>query len=594
MKQLLSKLYRFRTFALICIVFLSSFFMASPQQTAAQTTDENACLAIRIDYGEPIPTDFYDNLAECQASFGYCCINGLETAGLTPSECNAIPGATSGKCQNVDDCTVGETQCVSNRIYECLNASTGAFWSNSGEYCGYTCSSQSDCTEAGTYCNLDTNSCEPGYQVIGASCDEGTSYSSNGGAGAICCVGGANECASNACSISGTTYGKFSTCLAPGGNTGGPSDAECAAQGKVRCGDCGGFCHDLSSGLTCIQEATRRAQSPTESCPGGVHTGGSCAQGPNSYIDGVCVQYCTNVVGIDGDQCGNVDRYCTYIGPENPNYEAFCPTGNGYGDYGWDQNTGCFDRAQIPSEAIVRSHYCACPNGDCTGVSLGQGCQEGSPNYTRTVNNEACWLDESCGILQVDIDYPGNPDGPEHTSRDVFRDTGCNTVQSSVQPSASLQPSASPTASPPAYFCNSNCQSDAQCQTSDSRFECNTAEGNKCRLTTNPTAANCQPAVGPMCLSISLNNISNPAAATTTDPELGDAISLTCGAVQEADHYVFRVTEPDGTHVTLSATGRTSEQFIIDQSGPYVAQCQICTGADDSTCHPFEDPYATP
>lgn len=84
---------------------------------------------------------------------------------------------------------------------------------------------------------------------------------------------------------------------------------------------------------------------------------------------------------------------------------------------------------------------------------------------------------------------------------------------------------------------------------------------------------------GPQCLDITMNN---PAA------EIGDQTTFTCGTVAGADHYIFRVINPDSTATQLNATGRISEAFSITESGTYYAQCQICTGANDSTCLPWE------
>jgi hypothetical protein len=147
-----------------------------------------------------------------------------------------------------------------------------------------------------------------------------------------------------------------------------------------------------------------------------------------------------------------------------------------------------------------------------------------------------------------------------------------------------------PTTPPVSYYCNSPCTTNSQCQSADSRFTCNAEQGNRCRLNTNPTAANCQPPTGPMCISISMTNITRPANTATQDPSRGDAVRFTCGEVAGAARYIFRVIEPDGLIATLSATGRTSNSYTISKSGKFAAQCQICTGAADSTCLPYENP----
>lgn len=447
-----------------------------------------------------------------------------------------------------------------------------------------------------TRCNTATNEKEicngslgwqaTGSSCFGMSCDSSVSLGTDLGSQALCCQGGATECASNACSGAGN--GTYGLCLAEGGNTGGPTDEQCKEDygpQAVRCGDCGGFCNTDPANKTCLDLAYEK--SDAGQCPGGIQTGGSCAteaDGEESYDEfNRCTRYCTNQAGRNGQQCGNVSRPCTYVGPEDPNYDVLCPNGNGFSDFGW--NGSCFTDVDT-SIYNVNSYYCECPNGDCTGVTLGQGCQL-NPIYDR-----ACFQDEQCGILQVDVDIkPGEtpPTGfPSHSSRNILLTSGCNQVQ--VTPTPAVTPSPTPS-TPPGYYCNSDCTTDAQCQGADSRFICDQASGGKCRLSTNTTSPECQPAVGPQCLSISMTNVSNPNAAATADPSFGDSVRFTCGTVQGAQSYIFKVIEPDGTQVQLQATGATSETYQIDKEGGFAAQCQICTGTDPSTCLPFENPF---
>lgn len=157
-----------------------------------------------------------------------------------------------------------------------------------------------------------------------------------------------------------------------------------------------------------------------------------------------------------------------------------------------------------------------------------------------------------------------------------------------------------PTPTPvPIYVCGSTCTTDAQCQTDNPGFVCSGAENGGdgvCRLGSNPTHAECQPPVGPMCMSIALNNVTQSATAVTADPILGDTVTLTCGGIANdgsIDHYIFRIIEPNQSIVNLAASTTTpnvSEQYTITQDGAHQAQCQVCTGPDASTCNPYENP----
>lgn len=208
-------------------------------------------------------------------------------------------------------------------------------------------------------------------------------------------------------------------------------------------------------------------------------------------------------------------------------------------------------------------------------------------------------------ICSGSIEAAGTPRAGEYLSCNASSTNGCGQVDIFIQgelvgfvidntgdctpTTTTTPPAATPPPTATQYSCNSTCTTDSQCQSADSRFTCHASDsGNRCRLSTNPASTTCQPAVGPMCISISMTNVSNPSAAPSADPELGDAITLTCGEVSEASRYIFRIVEPDGNTVNLNATGRTSQSYTITKDGPHSAQCQICTGDSDDSCLPYE------
>lgn len=97
---------------------------------------------------------------------------------------------------------------------------------------------------------------------------------------------------------------------------------------------------------------------------------------------------------------------------------------------------------------------------------------------------------------------------------------------------------------------------------------------------TPPQSTPTPPPVGPVCLNITTNGT----------PTLNSNVTFTCGQVNGANHYEFKVFQPDGTTaaVNASATGsNTSTAFTISQSGHYSAECRICTGTDASTCQAY-------
>ena len=297
--------------------------------------------------------------------------------------------------------------------------------------------------------------------------------------------------------------------------------------------------------------------------------------------------------GTNPGQCIALEQAC---GSEKGLSDTCCGTGVCQGTHG---NRRCED-AQVPIDSLCGA------GGSCSGYygfrcsSLHTTPQTGgnlvceqNPSQLFTGSNarsQAVAHAGGCG--QIDqVCVGGDKQGQLCGEFSIINNScgGGGTPPPTTPPSNPPSPKPTPSPTPsPAMACNSVCTSDAQCQAVDSRFSCVPRNNvSRCRLTSNPTSNTCQPAVGPMCLSISLTNLSNPTAGTA-DPEIGDAITLTCGEVTGAERYIFRITQANGAVSNLSATGRTSESFTIADAGGYTAQCQICTGASDDTCLPYE------
>lgn len=139
------------------------------------------------------------------------------------------------------------------------------------------------------------------------------------------------------------------------------------------------------------------------------------------------------------------------------------------------------------------------------------------------------------------------------------------------------------------YACNSTCTTDAQCQTSNPGYVCDPS-ARTCRLASNPTSTTCEPLAAAACLNISLNVNGQQVAFGADDPVRGDIIQLVCAQAPRAARYIFRVTEPNGQLVILQSVNgsNVSQPYNVTKAGAFKAQCQICTGAANSTCLPFE------
>lgn len=92
------------------------------------------------------------------------------------------------------------------------------------------------------------------------------------------------------------------------------------------------------------------------------------------------------------------------------------------------------------------------------------------------------------------------------------------------------------------------------------------------------------------CLNITVLNKTTNTPVTTTAPQLGQVLQLTCGQVTGAASYVFRVVEGDGTIVNLQAStagGRISQDYTVRKTGRLTAQCQVCSGPSGTSCAAF-------
>lgn len=90
----------------------------------------------------------------------------------------------------------------------------------------------------------------------------------------------------------------------------------------------------------------------------------------------------------------------------------------------------------------------------------------------------------------------------------------------SVTPSPTATPSATPSPTPsvspspsPTYACAGPCTTDAQCQTVNADYICSAANGNTCRLASNPSSISCSPSQGSFACNSTCNTNADCASA---------------------------------------------------------------------------------
>lgn len=113
-----------------------------------------------------------------------------------------------------------------------------------------------------------------------------------------------------------------------------------------------------------------------------------------------------------------------------------------------------------------------------------------------------------------------------------------------------------------------------------------TPPGVTASVTTAPTVTQ----AGGTCNSIMISYANT--GAPVISPRKGDSINFTCGVVNGAFRYEFRLREPGSnnyiTLVPISTGSRVSQPYTITQAGDFSGQCRMCTGSADSTCQAWE------
>jgi hypothetical protein len=496
--------------------------------------------------GEGYPCNQSGTTDQCVT--GYCglasdgklkCIDQPATGGGTPTSqtCTQVTSPTT--CNNRTDCVWSGTQntgsCKIDRGYPCTGSADNTKCITN--YCGLASDGKLKCIdEPTTGGGTPTNSC-PSINtrtMCNANSNCGWNDSTNTCGyktpGTPC---GANaDCASNSCGYGYPSNPGVKTCL-PATNQ----------PGTITCFDLSVQCAPKSAtGTTC-----------------------SATEGRYSNVDTCFSKRCSNQLGA-----GNyVNAKAACVGKGTWSDQACkCETGsttpppNGSGEM-------CQNQPTTPVKKWVKF---TCPNG-CT-LSTGDDGVTAYRCYENRVdsNTPLDLLPGECG--QVD-QLSGDTDATYCGYQP--QDYTCDQTQCQKPPET------------PTYQCNSNCTTDAQCKTADTRFMCSSG---KCRLGTNPTSETCQNPTGPQCLTLRMNNLTRPDTTTAkSNPRLSETVNFVCGQVEAAHHYVFKIVEPDGTIKRLKASDVRKNQsvnYVVRKTGRFYAQCQICTGANDNTCLPFE------
>ncbi len=262
------------------------------------------------------------------------------------------------------------------------------------------------------------------------------------------------------------------------------------------------------------------------------------------------------------------------------------------------RSSGCGDTiiGLCPNPPNLPAVWCAtfnCPQGDTTGDGECNVDDSGA-SYTTGVGRSCPNPASGCG--QVDI-YSAEPSGSNWGSYCgyTFLNLDCGSQESPtptprvtpsptprVTPSPTPTPRVTPSPTPTPRVTPSPTPSITPTPTP--RVTPSPTPTPTPRVTPSPTprVTPTPSPVGPMCLSISMIQLTTP----ETPPMFGDTVQFTCGQVNGSEiTYEFGIQTPDQRFQTLAATNRTSVPYTINQYGGFAAQCRICIAGQ---CQPWE------
>jgi hypothetical protein len=291
--------------------------------------------------------------------------------------------------------------------------------------------------------------------------------------------------------------------------------------------------------------------------------------------------------GGAGDNGGGTGASCTSTAGANCESTGCCQ--NGMVCQGVAGSRRCEVPAEHPNDQCQGGACTQWRGHHCTSLDSNGTCNDNGQNFSSY--DDAREYSGSCGQVDRVCDNNSTNAGALCGDFTIFNQCGGGGGGDDDDDDDDDEPET------PVYECNDICTSNSQCIASNPDLRClETATGNKkCRLPAAPGSNTCQPPVGPQCLAVRLRTGDGKTGiqfGAGNDPKIGDSITLFCPKVEGVDHYRFRIVEPGGKRKPL-AVGTVSAQisvpYTITKSGKFFAQCQICTGAADTTCHPYEN-----
>lgn len=475
---------------------------------------------------------------------------------------------TSGSTETVRTCGEGfncnNGQCLPNTSPQgstCVNVNQSCFTASAKGFCSLNSTNLFICQPV----HVAGQSCQTGTQCQSGNCDKGVCAATTT-TSAIC---GNNVCESSE-----------DTAKCP---------ADCGSGAKPACGN--GTCDSTESTTSCPADCGGSGSSVhcniTSDCTKALGSAYMCQSTPygkwcvretstscgNKTCDinetvGTCPLDCT---ATTGSQCGVTSKNC---GPNLTCRNFMCVSdtavcGNNICDLGENKVTCAKD--------------CA-PTGG--GVPGGNDNDGGIPNDNDNDNGQ-----DNTPVAGM---CPANPSIPAASYVKYTCPNGCTYTSEGGTPDWRCYENWSPSSTLPTLGADECGQIDvlngagAYCG-----HTVNNCDQPQCQRTqSSPPPTETPNPAGPMCMSISMK-VNEVAYSSNTKVKIGDSIQLTCGQVAGVTRYRFRVVESDGTITSLLATGANSAPFTIRKAGQTTAQCQICTGSEDSTCHAFPGEQST-
>jgi hypothetical protein len=155
----------------------------------------------------------------------------------------------------------------------------------------------------------------------------------------------------------------------------------------------------------------------------------------------------------------------------------------------YDCNTTCETDEQC--QTANADYICSTEYNDLCRLDSNPESEICEPRENEYACNVSCETDEQCQTADSDYICSTEYDNNCRLDTNPSAENCQPEVSPSPSPSPTPTPTPSPSPSPVTYDCNSDCETNEQCESANADYTCSSTYGDKCRLDSNPASETC-------------------------------------------------------------------------------------------------------